>query len=303
MKYIVYKTTCLVNSKIYIGKHRTENPDVFDGYLGNSVWVDRTDRINHPQFPFHFAVKKYGVKNFRRETLFVFDTEDEAYAKEAELVTEEFIKQDSNYNVVLGGKGGKQVPTPVYRFNFQGELIESFDNVYVAAYSVHRHYNNINGAIAEKRTCASSLWSRSNAINIKDYTITAYQKYYIYDSNGFYVTEFNSNEECVDFLNTNRGNLTRALKLQNKISGYFISTEKYDKLRVQVTKLNGKLNRYTLDGKYIDSFETIAEAREKLGLKLASLSQALRLHRQCNGFRWTRTDIPTDTIEIPISKQ
>ena len=26
MKYIVYKTTCLVNSKIYIGYHRTSNP-------------------------------------------------------------------------------------------------------------------------------------------------------------------------------------------------------------------------------------------------------------------------------------
>lgn len=32
MKYIVYKTTCLVNSKIYIGYHRTSNPEVFDGF-------------------------------------------------------------------------------------------------------------------------------------------------------------------------------------------------------------------------------------------------------------------------------
>ena len=37
MKYIVYKTTCQVNGKCYIGKHQTENPDIFDGYLGNSI--------------------------------------------------------------------------------------------------------------------------------------------------------------------------------------------------------------------------------------------------------------------------
>ena len=32
MKYIVYLTTNLVNNKIYIGVHQTDNPDVFDGY-------------------------------------------------------------------------------------------------------------------------------------------------------------------------------------------------------------------------------------------------------------------------------
>lgn len=32
MKFIVYKTTCLVNGKIYIGVHQTEDPNIFDGY-------------------------------------------------------------------------------------------------------------------------------------------------------------------------------------------------------------------------------------------------------------------------------
>ena len=40
----------------------------------------------------------------------------------------------------------------------------------------------------------------------------------------------------------------------------------------------------------------VQEAREKLGLKLCSISQAIKLGRQCNGFRWTRTDNPTPTI-------
>ena len=32
MKYIVYQTTSKINNKIYIGVHKTENPDVFDGF-------------------------------------------------------------------------------------------------------------------------------------------------------------------------------------------------------------------------------------------------------------------------------
>lgn len=295
MKYIVYKTTCLINNKIYIGKHQTEDPKKFDGYLGNSVWINKTDKIKNPEFPFHFAVKKYGFKNFIRETLFVFDNEEDAFSKEAEIVNEEFIKLDSNYNVVVGGK---HLPRTIYRFNFKGELLERFDNVYIAAESVKRNYTNINDAILNKRTCASSLWASKDSININDYKITETYNYHVYDSDGYYVTSFDSNEECISFLNTNRGNLTRAIKLQNKISGYFISTEKYDKLRIQVTKLTGKLNRYTLDGKYIDSFETVSQAKEKLGLKLCSISQAIKLNRQCNGYRWTRTDNPTPTINI-----
>ena len=42
MKYIVYKTTCLINNKIYIGVHQTENPEIFDGYLGRGYFIGKS---------------------------------------------------------------------------------------------------------------------------------------------------------------------------------------------------------------------------------------------------------------------
>ena len=298
MKYIVYKTTCLVNSKIYIGYHQTSNPEVFDGYLGCGLYKSRSEYIKHPKTAFHHAVVKYGVDNFKREILYVFDNSKDALAKEAELVTAEFVRSSNNYNSSLGGEQPINPGKKIYRFNFQGNLIETFDNANIAAEAVYRNVSNIHAAIQNKRTCAGSLWANQEKININDYKITEYNTYYIYDQDGYYLTEFSSNEECVEFLGTNKGNLTRAIKLQNKISGYYITTQKIDKVRIQVTRLNGKLNRYTLDGKYIDSFESTAQAKKVLGLKLSSISQAIRLNRQCNGFRWTRTDNPTETIDI-----
>lgn len=296
MKYIVYQTTCSVNNKIYIGVHQTENPEIFDGYLGRGFYKNHTKYIKHPQSPLHYAIIKYGVENFSRKTLFCYDNEQDAYNKEAELVTEEFIQLDSNYNVSVGGIYSHRPSRRVYQFDFEGNLINEYNSALEASKILEISLSNINDAIYHKRTSCGSLWSVSRQINISEYTITAYNKYYIYDADGNFVRKFNSSSECISYLDTNTGNLTRAIKLQNKISGFFITTEKVDKLQVVITKLSGQLNRYDLDGNYIDSFRTIKEAREKLGLKLSSISSAIRLKRQCNGFRWTRGDNPAKLI-------
>lgn len=49
----IYKTTCLINNKIYIGKHEGREDD---GYIGSGKLFKR-------------AVKKYGKENFKREIL------------------------------------------------------------------------------------------------------------------------------------------------------------------------------------------------------------------------------------------
>lgn len=78
--YLVYKITNLVNGKIYIGKHETDNLD--DGYLGSGKLLKR-------------AIEKYGEENFQREILFECSSKAEMDAREAELVNE------LNYGIML----------------------------------------------------------------------------------------------------------------------------------------------------------------------------------------------------------
>ena len=87
MFYTVYKITNNINKKYYIGKHQTK--DLNDGYMGSGKLLKR-------------AIKKYGLDNFSKEILHVFQTEQEMNDKEKELV----ILQEMCYNLCEGGKGG-----------------------------------------------------------------------------------------------------------------------------------------------------------------------------------------------------
>jgi len=90
MKYILYKITNKINSKLYVGCHKTEN--IEDGYMGSGLLLKR-------------AIKKHGIENFIKDVLFECSSEEEMYKKEAEIVNEDFLKKNV-YNLKEGGNGG-----------------------------------------------------------------------------------------------------------------------------------------------------------------------------------------------------
>jgi len=91
MFFIVYKITHKQSGKFYVGMHRTKNLD--DGYMGSGKLIKR-------------AIDKYGVDQFDKEILHIFDNEDEMIRKEKDLVTRNFCLREDTYNIKNGGKGG-----------------------------------------------------------------------------------------------------------------------------------------------------------------------------------------------------
>ena len=94
MLYTIYKTTNSLSGKIYIGTHKTEN--INDGYFGSGLHIKR-------------ALKKYGKRQFIKETLHIFQTPEEMFAKEKELVDETFVNRPDTYNKTVGGEKSEAV--------------------------------------------------------------------------------------------------------------------------------------------------------------------------------------------------
>ena len=88
--HYLYKTTCLITGRWYIGIHSTCNMD--DGYMGSG------NRLRH-------SIRKYGKDNHIKEILEFFDNREDLAKRETEVVNHNLIKEELCMNLTTGGLG------------------------------------------------------------------------------------------------------------------------------------------------------------------------------------------------------
>jgi hypothetical protein len=89
--HYLYKTTCLITDKYYIGMHSTSNLE--DGYMGSGKRL-------------RYSIRKYGKENHVKEILEFFDSRESLVEAEKHLVTKDLISQENCINLKEGGTGG-----------------------------------------------------------------------------------------------------------------------------------------------------------------------------------------------------
>lgn len=89
--HYIYKTTCIVTKRYYIGMHSTINLE--DGYLGSGKRL-------------RYSIRKYGKENHIKEILEFCESRDLLVEREKEVVNLELIQDKNCMNLKEGGSGG-----------------------------------------------------------------------------------------------------------------------------------------------------------------------------------------------------
>lgn len=301
MNYIVYKTTNIINGKIYVGVHRT-NPDVFDGYIGCEV-THKDKKEFTKGFP--QAVLKYGYQNFKRETIQIFpDTEQgklDAYALEEEIVNEDFIKSSKTYNLTKGGvismSGVNKIP--IAQYTLDGKFIRTWESIKEAQEALN--LNAIYNAVCNRsKYCGDFQWryfegdkSDIESVNKKEKSV------YQFDMQGNLLKCWKSaSEASKQFSNpgsakTAIGNVCNGRTHQ--AYGYYWSFRPKFDYKPKGTAVA----KYDDEGNFIESYTSIAEAGIKNGMPSHNnIGAAIKgTQKRCGGFRWRYFYGNTDPIK------
>lgn len=89
--HYIYKTTCLITNRYYIGMHSTENLE--DGYIGSGkkLW---------------YSIKKYGRENHKCEILEFLPSRKELALRENQIINKELLINELCLNLKVGGEYG-----------------------------------------------------------------------------------------------------------------------------------------------------------------------------------------------------
>ena len=294
LKWIVYCTTNTVNKKIYVGVHMT-NPEYYDNYLGNGAYSNKPSTYEHGKNVFHYALKKYGPSKFIRNTIAIFDNEEEAYELEASIVNEEFLKRPDVYNMALGGKIGGQIlqRIKVFQYSEDGEFIKEHESLLKASIEMNRNIRSIQRAVKNKHKCAGYFWTTTkyNKLDIsKMYKYEGHDSIPVfqYNLNGEYECCYNSIKDAAKVIRANSSNLSVAIKTggicKNK---YFTITYQPKYSAARSTQIESyEIHQYDLEGNYIASYENMNKAKKTLNIK-SNIYQAIKLKRTAGNFQWS----------------
>lgn len=282
MKYIVYCTTCTANGKIYIGVHKTEDPDKFDNYIGNGLSIGWN--IKNPSTAFQYAIKKYGYSSFKRSTLFVFDNEEDAYQKEAEIVNLDFIKRRDNYNTALGGKYSTTHYKTLYQYDLNGNFIAEWFSVQDTCKHFNCHSNRLNIAIREKRSAFNSYWSyeKIDKLNVSNYRLSQHSETYQYDQNGNLIEIFNSIKEIqVKYPNLTKDSLCQARSKKRLLFGYYWLQADVDVINlIKINELFDTLTDKSIskykNGLLVKTYTSISQAAKENHIARSTIKKSMQ---------------------------
>lgn len=292
MKYIVYKTTNLINNFIYIGVHHTNDDLKFDYYLGNGIDIRKPSSYEKSKTKFQQAVKEFGVSNFKREIIAVFDNEEDAYTLEGILVNEDFLSRSDVYNMILGGAINHSNGIKVFQYDVNGNFLKEYKSYANAANELGKDQTTIRKAVEFKLRVEEKYYFNTDKVEKLDlslYNNINKVKVYRYLCTGEFDREFESYGKAGKESDSSPANIRKGCMLGYLVKNkYYFSTIKqksFDKARkIQIE--TRKVYQYDSNGNFIKEYETQKQA--ELDNPGSNITKSIKLKSlDFNNYMWS----------------
>lgn len=228
MKGYIYKLTCTITGKVYIGK---------------TIDINRR-MVQHskitPKYSHHLAnaIKKYGIDNFKEEIIFEVEAEDRAVLNTAlsnaeKSYIEQYNSYRSGYNSTIGGEG-----TSGFHWleSSKRKLSESLKKFFKSAEGKaqieHTIFCNKNREVSKEtrekigRGNKGKIMPEEAKIKIRNYQLAnAYSKYIPvlqYDLDNNLLNRFNSITDAAKSINKDTSHIVSCCKGRRKTAYGFI---------------------------------------------------------------------------------
>lgn len=307
MKYIVYLTTNLINNKIYIGVHGTENPNEWDHYLGCAVFDNVPNSYNKRQTPFQCAVAKYGPKNFHRKTLRVFDNLQDALDLERWLVCPSFIERTDTYNITLGGGIPPTLEKCIYQYDLDGNFIKEWKSIISITKNFNCNKDRIKMVIDDKRSFEASYWTEEyyEKLDTKEYRPSSRGSIRQYTTYGKFLKSFKNTTEAAKALDIDRSKITNAIYGKYATSGFWFlkEGETIESYLDGSIKNSPKIYQYNINGDFIKVYENIKALKKEFKCNKKDLERAIKNNNELFNYYWSYSKYDNILIENPELEQ
>lgn len=294
-KYIgnIYIITCLINNKIYIGQTRNE---IYDRWAGH-----KHDALkNNNSMAICKAIRKYGIDNFKIELLekIITDSQDDLNnqlnAKEIYYIKQyHSLTHENGYNITIGGNNtGAAQKSKTYCYDPKGELIGVFDSRADAGKYIGVKGEDISAVILRKGLCRGYYFSSSP---IFDYNIQhpmKERKIKSYDYDGNMIAEYDNAFQAATIINGIPENIyNTCMGLHASAHGYIwrFSEDYFNKYDLP-NKRTRCINQYSIENKYIKTYDSIKDAARAVGVNPSNISAVLsakyKSSKTSGGYKW-----------------
>jgi group I intron endonuclease len=260
---IIYKATCLVNGKVYIGQTVQKISIRKNAHYSDA----KRQKYN---MPFHRAIRKYGEENFIWEVIDHAENQDELNDKERyHIALHNSNNRSKGYNATIGGDG----------FGGKGE-----DNFWYGKERTEENKRQVSETLKKTRKEKGNPRSRE----VIQLTL-----------NGEFVAEHKNAKIIEEQLNPegNQKAVNACCRGKQKSAYGFLWTYKEtyteDVVKTLVSNYrNGKgtpkaVVQLTLDGQYVAEFKTIKEAIDVVGGSDSNLTACCKGRQNSHkGFKW-----------------